>query len=160
MGCHSLLQGNLPDSGMESGSHTLQADSLPSEPPREPLKVATVAKFPQAVRTARVGEKAGSCSAVAASHCSSQPSSRTIAYTRSSAASGCPQQGKQIYRIYLCFAELSWVRNLAYVVGILTAPWNEVDMASSFGRQLFIFVLPTLATFRPEQLDLTKRLGA
>ena len=66
---------------MESGSHTLQADSLLSEPPREPLTVTTVAKVPQAVSTARVGEKAGSCSAVAASPCSSQPSLRTIACT-------------------------------------------------------------------------------
>ena len=57
-------------------------------------------------------------------------------------------------------AELSWVRNLADVVGILTAPWSEVDMASSFERQLFIFVLLTLTTFRSEQLDLSNRLGA
>ena len=32
MDCHSLLQGNLPDSGTEPGSPALQADSLPSEP--------------------------------------------------------------------------------------------------------------------------------
>ena len=32
VGCHFLLQGNLPDSGVEPGSSTLQADSLPSEP--------------------------------------------------------------------------------------------------------------------------------
>ena len=30
--CHFLLQGNLPDPGMEAGSPTLQADSLPSKP--------------------------------------------------------------------------------------------------------------------------------
>ena len=30
-GCHFLLQGNLPDPGMETGFPTLQADSLPSE---------------------------------------------------------------------------------------------------------------------------------
>ena len=47
MGSHSLLQGNLPDSGMESVSHMFQADSLLSEPPREPLMVAPVAKFSQ-----------------------------------------------------------------------------------------------------------------
>ena len=33
MGCPSLLQGNLPDSGEEPGSLALQADSLGSEPP-------------------------------------------------------------------------------------------------------------------------------
>ena len=30
VGWHSLLQGNLPDPGIETGSHGLQADSLPS----------------------------------------------------------------------------------------------------------------------------------
>ena len=29
---HSLLQGDLPDPGIEPGSPALQADSLPSEP--------------------------------------------------------------------------------------------------------------------------------
>ena len=29
MGCHSLLQGDLPDPGTEPGSPALQADSLP-----------------------------------------------------------------------------------------------------------------------------------
>ena len=33
VGSHSLLQGNLPDSGIEPGSPALQADALPSEPP-------------------------------------------------------------------------------------------------------------------------------
>ena len=33
MGCHSLLQGNLPNPGIKSSSPTLQADSLPSQPP-------------------------------------------------------------------------------------------------------------------------------
>ena len=33
MSCHFLLQGNLPNPGVESGSPALQADSLPSEPP-------------------------------------------------------------------------------------------------------------------------------
>ena len=31
VGCHFLLQGNLPDPGIEPGSPTLQADALPSE---------------------------------------------------------------------------------------------------------------------------------
>ena len=35
VGCHSLLQGNVSKSGLESGSLASQADSLPSEPPRE-----------------------------------------------------------------------------------------------------------------------------
>ena len=30
---HSLLQGDLPNTGIKPGSPTLQADSLPSEPP-------------------------------------------------------------------------------------------------------------------------------
>ena len=33
VGSHALLQGNLPDPGIEPGSLTLQVDSLPSEPP-------------------------------------------------------------------------------------------------------------------------------
>ena len=33
VGCHSLLQGNLPNPGIKPGSPTLQADSLLSEPP-------------------------------------------------------------------------------------------------------------------------------
>ena len=36
MGCHCLLQGNLPDPGIEPGSPALQADSLLSEPLGEP----------------------------------------------------------------------------------------------------------------------------
>ena len=32
MGCHFLLQGGLPDPGIEPRSLTLQADALPSEP--------------------------------------------------------------------------------------------------------------------------------
>ena len=31
VGCHSLLQGNLPDPGIKPGSLALQADSLLSE---------------------------------------------------------------------------------------------------------------------------------
>ena len=34
---HSLLQGNLPDPGIEPGSLVLQADSLLSEPPGKPI---------------------------------------------------------------------------------------------------------------------------
>ena len=34
--CHFLLQGNLPDSGIEPRPSALQADSLPSEPPGKP----------------------------------------------------------------------------------------------------------------------------
>ena len=33
MGCHDLLQGNFPNLGVEPRSLSLQADSLPSEPP-------------------------------------------------------------------------------------------------------------------------------
>ena len=36
MGCHSLLQGNLPDPGIEPWSLVLLADSLPSEPLGKP----------------------------------------------------------------------------------------------------------------------------
>ena len=35
-GSHALLQGGLLDPGIEPGSPTLQAESLPSEPPRKP----------------------------------------------------------------------------------------------------------------------------
>ena len=37
MGCHALLQGNLPDPGIEPGSPALQADSLSLEPPEKYL---------------------------------------------------------------------------------------------------------------------------
>ena len=36
LGCHALLQGNLPNPGTELRSPTLQADSLPSESPGKP----------------------------------------------------------------------------------------------------------------------------
>ena len=36
MGYYALLQGNLPNPGIEPRSPTLQADSFPSEPPRKP----------------------------------------------------------------------------------------------------------------------------
>jgi len=36
VGYHSLLQGNLPNPGIEPGSPAWQADSSPSEPPGKP----------------------------------------------------------------------------------------------------------------------------
>ena len=36
MGCHFLLQGNLPNPGIKPWSPTLQADSLPVEPQGKP----------------------------------------------------------------------------------------------------------------------------
>ena len=36
VGCHALLQGNLPNPGIEPRSPTLQVDSLPSEPSGTP----------------------------------------------------------------------------------------------------------------------------
>ena len=36
VGCHFLLQGGLPDPGIEPGSPTLQADALPSKPQGSP----------------------------------------------------------------------------------------------------------------------------
>ena len=35
VGCHFLLQGNLPNQGVKPGSLALQADTLPSEPPEK-----------------------------------------------------------------------------------------------------------------------------
>ena len=37
MGCHFLLQGNLPDPGIEPRSPAFQADALTAEPPRKTL---------------------------------------------------------------------------------------------------------------------------
>ena len=34
--CHFLLQGGLPDPGIEPGSPALRADASPSEPPGKP----------------------------------------------------------------------------------------------------------------------------
>ena len=42
VGCHALLQGNLPDPGIEPGSPALQAGSLPSESPGKLLFRITV----------------------------------------------------------------------------------------------------------------------
>jgi len=39
VGCHFLLQGDLPDPGIEPRSPILQADALTSEPPRKPKGV-------------------------------------------------------------------------------------------------------------------------
>ena len=36
VGCHALLQGNLPNPGIEPRSPALQADCLPSEAPGKP----------------------------------------------------------------------------------------------------------------------------
>ena len=36
VGCHALLQGDLPNPGIEPKSPTLQADCLPAEPPGKP----------------------------------------------------------------------------------------------------------------------------
>ena len=51
MGSHFLLQGNLPDPGIKLGSPSLQADSLPSEPPRKPsfVKNTTFAQLLKAI---------------------------------------------------------------------------------------------------------------
>ena len=40
VGSHSLLQGNLPDPGIEPWSPALQADSSPSEPPGKPSLIS------------------------------------------------------------------------------------------------------------------------
>ena len=36
VGCHAVLQGNVPNPGIEPRSPALQVDSLPSEPPGKP----------------------------------------------------------------------------------------------------------------------------
>ena len=36
VGCHVLLQGNLPNPGIKPRCPTLKADSLPTEPPGKP----------------------------------------------------------------------------------------------------------------------------
>ena len=40
VGCHALLQGNLPDPGIEPRSPTLQADSLPLSHQGSPMMSA------------------------------------------------------------------------------------------------------------------------
>ena len=44
VGCHSLLQRNLPDPGVKPTSPSLQADCLPSEPPGKLTFVKELAK--------------------------------------------------------------------------------------------------------------------
>ena len=39
VGCHFLLQGDLPDPEIKPGSPAFQADALTSEPPGKPSKV-------------------------------------------------------------------------------------------------------------------------
>ena len=43
VGCHGLLQGNLPHPGIKPRSPTLQADSLPSKPPGKPHRLNAAA---------------------------------------------------------------------------------------------------------------------
>ena len=38
VGCHAILQGNLPNPGIKPRSPTLQADYLLSEPPGKPTR--------------------------------------------------------------------------------------------------------------------------
>ena len=47
VGLPCLLQGNLPNPGIEPGSTALQADSLPSEPPGKPLVLIDVLNSPR-----------------------------------------------------------------------------------------------------------------
>ena len=42
VGCHSLLQGMLPDPGIERRCPALLEDSLPFEPPGEPLMLGKI----------------------------------------------------------------------------------------------------------------------
>jgi len=42
VGCHALLQGNLPNPGIEPRSPTMQADSLPSELLGKPFSLGSV----------------------------------------------------------------------------------------------------------------------
>ena len=42
VGCHFLLQENLPDPGIEHGSPALQVDSLPTEPPGNPCSLLKI----------------------------------------------------------------------------------------------------------------------
>ena len=45
VGCHALLQGNLPYPGIEPWSPALKADSLPSEPPGKPTRKLTFENY-------------------------------------------------------------------------------------------------------------------
>ena len=45
VGCHALLQGNLPNPEIELRSPALQSDSLPSEPPGKPIYIYTLSSL-------------------------------------------------------------------------------------------------------------------
>ena len=45
MGCHSFLQGDLPEPGIKPRSPVLQTDSLPSEPPGKPHNTCAKCKI-------------------------------------------------------------------------------------------------------------------
>ena len=44
VGCHSLLQENLPNPGIEPSSPALQADSFPAEPPGKSISSSVFMK--------------------------------------------------------------------------------------------------------------------
>ena len=54
MGCHFLLQGNLPDPGIEPRSPTLQADSLLCEPPCKSFSCPEQQRVKQSFRVFRI----------------------------------------------------------------------------------------------------------
>ena len=54
VGCHFLLQGNLPDPGIETRSSTLQADSLLCEPPRKSFSCLEQQHVKQSSRVFRI----------------------------------------------------------------------------------------------------------
>ena len=45
MGCHALLQGNLPNPRIEPRSPVLQVDSLPAEPPGKSISCCIIASI-------------------------------------------------------------------------------------------------------------------
>ena len=57
-GCHSLLQGDLPDPGIEPWSPALQVDSLPAEPP-EALDQVEIPSRQQDVSRRQVADLSG-----------------------------------------------------------------------------------------------------
>jgi len=57
MDCHALLQGDLPDLGIEPESLAPQADPLPSEPPRKPQLFHT--HFNKYLPTPAIGPELG-----------------------------------------------------------------------------------------------------
>ena len=46
VGCHALLQGNLPNSGIEPRSPALWANSLRTDPPGKPKECSACVKAP------------------------------------------------------------------------------------------------------------------